>query len=107
MTAKSTDNPTPEPTGPVRTVAVIDMGAASIRLAVAEVQSDGGGRKLESLSQAVSPGRDTFQFGAISKETTEDCVQVLRSYRKSLREYQIDRPEQVRVVATSAVREAG
>ncbi len=106
MSAKPSETTPVESSGPIRTVAVIDMGTASIRLAVAEILPNGSVRKLESLSQAVNLGRDTFTRGAISTETTEDCVQVLRSYRKILREYQIDRPEQVRVVATSAVREA-
>ena len=42
----------------------------------------------------------------ISKATIEDCVRVLRSYNRLMREYGIARPDQVRVVGTSAVREA-
>jgi len=61
---------------------------------------------LETLQQAVGLGKDTFTTGRIGKATIEDCVHVLRSYRQMLTEYQIVSPEQIRVIATSAVREA-
>ena len=98
--------PIEPPAAAVRPVAVIDIGTASIRLAIAEIQPGGKIRNLETLSQAVNLGRDTFTRGSISKGTIENCVQVLRTYRQVMLENQIDRPEQVRVVATSAVREA-
>ena len=90
----------------VRPVAVIDVGTTSIRMAIAEIHSDGRVRTLEKLSQAVSIGKDTFSQGVISKLTIESCVRVLKSYREVLREYQILQPDQIRVVTTSAVREA-
>lgn len=89
-----------------RAVAVIDVGTSSIRMAIAELDDHGGVRRLESLTQAVSLGKDTFTFGQIEKSTIEECVRVLRSYRSKLAEYRISDPEQIRVVATSAVREA-
>ncbi|MDP6467886.1 MAG: Ppx/GppA phosphatase family protein [Pirellulaceae bacterium] len=90
----------------VRPVAVIDIGTSSIRMAIAEIDDHGGVRTLETLSQAVSLGKDTFTEGAIDKDTIEDCVRVLKSYRQVLVEYQIVNADQIRVVATSAVREA-
>ena len=90
----------------VRPVAVIDIGTSSIRMAIAEIDNHGGVRTLETLSQAVSLGKDTFTSGAIQKGTIEDSVRVLRSYRQVLGEYQIVNADQIRVVATSAVREA-
>ncbi len=101
------------PSSPLPTVnpqsqpaAVIDIGTTSIRMAIADIDSLGGVKKLDALSQAVSLGRDTFTQGAITRSTIEECVRVLSSYRQILNEYQITRPEQIRVVATSAVREA-
>jgi exopolyphosphatase/guanosine-5'-triphosphate,3'-diphosphate pyrophosphatase len=91
---------------PARQVAVIDIGTSSIRMAVAEINAQGHVRQLETLAQAVNLGKDTFIRGSISKATIEECVRVLKSYRKILKEYQIENPAQVRVVATSAVREA-
>ncbi len=87
-------------------VAVIDIGTTSIRMAIAEIDAEGEVRGLETLQQAVNLGKDTFTTGRIGKTTIEDCVQVLRSYRQMLTEYQIVSPEQIRVIATSAVREA-
>lgn len=87
-------------------VAVIDVGATSIRMAIAEIDDVGGVRILETLSQAVNLGRDTFTHGAIERATIEECVRVLRSYSRALKEYGITRHDQIRVVATSAVREA-
>ena len=94
------------PLPPSRLMAVIDVGTSSIRMAIAETRPDGSVKMLESLSQGVRLGRDTFTKGEISKGTIEDCVRVLRSYRHKLDEYQIQRHDQIRVVATSAVREA-
>lgn len=89
-----------------RPVAVIDVGTTSLRMAVAEILPDGDVHRLETLTRAVSLGKDTFTRGRISKSTMEDCVNVLKSYRRLLREYDITQPDQIRIVATSAVREA-
>ena len=90
----------------VRPVAVIDVGTTSVRMAVAEIHPNGEVRHLESLTRAVNLGKDTFTKGRISKGTMEDCVNVLKSYRQLLKEYGITQNDQIRVVATSAVREA-
>lgn len=87
-------------------VAVIDIGTTSVRMAIAEIDDHGGVRTLEKYSQALSIGKDTFTSGLIAKATIEDCVRVLKSYRQALNEYQITNLDQVRVIATSAVREA-
>jgi exopolyphosphatase/guanosine-5'-triphosphate,3'-diphosphate pyrophosphatase len=91
---------------PPKLVAVVDIGATSIRMAIAEIGVGGQIRTLEKVAQAVSLGRDTFTQGTIDPATTEECVQVLKSYRQLLDEYNIRQPEQIHVVATSAVREA-
>ena len=106
MSARTIETAVPVPAPPARQVAVIDIGTASIRMAIAEISAAGQVRQLETLTQAVNLGKDAFIRGAISKATIEDCVRVLRSYRRILKEYQIENPAQVRVVATSAVREA-
>jgi exopolyphosphatase/guanosine-5'-triphosphate,3'-diphosphate pyrophosphatase len=89
-----------------RTVAVIDVGTSSIRMAIAEIDAEGGVRTLEALSQGVRLGKDAFIRSELSKQTIEDCARVLKAYRQKLEEYNITRPDQIRVVATSAVREA-
>lgn len=102
------DKPTPpaDAARGVKPVAVIDIGTASVRMAIAEINPAGEVRRLETLAQAVNLGKDSFTRGHITKATIEDCVQVLRSYRRLLEEYGITRSDQIRVVATSAVREA-
>src|SRR5256714_1245102 len=91
---------------PSRQVGVIDIGTSSVRMAVAEITAAGQVRQLETVAQAVNLDKDAFISGAISKSTIEECVEILKSYRRILKEYQIENPAQVRVVATSAVREA-
>jgi len=88
------------------TSAVIDVGTTSIRMAIAEIDDSGGVRHLSALAQAVGLGKDTFTRGILEKSTIEECVRVLRSYRRVLAEYGIDSQDKVRIVATSAVREA-
>ncbi len=75
-------------------------------MAIAEVSSAGQVQTLETLSQGVRLGKDAFTRSEISRSTIEETVRVLKSYRQKLEEYGINRPEQIRVVATSAVREA-
>ena len=90
----------------IKTVAVIDIGATSIRMAIGEIDESGSVRTLDTLSQAVSLGKDTFSDNVIRKSTMEECVRVLRAYRHIVEQYRIKIPDNVRVVATSAVREA-
>jgi exopolyphosphatase/guanosine-5'-triphosphate,3'-diphosphate pyrophosphatase len=107
MSTRTLEPPTPAaPAAATRQVAVIDIGTSSIRMAIAEIGADRRVRQLETLAQAVNLGKDAFIRGAISKATIEECVRVLKGYRRILKEYQIENPAQVRVVATSAVREA-
>lgn len=87
-------------------MAVIEVGTTSIRMAIAEVVPTGAIRILESLSQGVTLGKDSFTRGELGRQTIEDCVRVLKAYRRKLEEYGIRQVDQVRVVATSAVREA-
>ncbi|MFN7627433.1 MAG: exopolyphosphatase, partial [Pirellula sp.] len=89
-----------------RPVAVVDIGSTSVRMAIAEIDPQGTVRTLEEVSQAVSLGKDTFTSQSISRRSIEECARVLKSYRRLMQEFGITRADQVRVVATSAVREA-
>jgi exopolyphosphatase / guanosine-5'-triphosphate,3'-diphosphate pyrophosphatase len=75
-------------------------------MAIAEIDPRGAVRILEEVSQAVSLGKDTFTLQRLRRQSIEECALVLKSYRRLMQEFGITRPEQVRVVATSAVREA-
>ena len=100
------EQPLPTPGEQPKLVAVIDIGATSVRMAIAEIGQGNSIRYIEQLSQAVSLGKDSFIKGYIEKTTIEDCVRVLQIYRQKLNEYEIDDSRDIRVVATSAVREA-
>ncbi|MEM6365543.1 MAG: Ppx/GppA phosphatase family protein [Planctomycetota bacterium] len=95
-----------ETAAPPRTIAVIDIGATSIRMAVAELHADGRTRTLETLMQPVDLGRDAFESRRLSRKGIERATTILRRFRRLLREYGVEDSGDIRVVATSAVREA-
>lgn len=86
--------------------AVIDIGSTSIRMIVAHIEQNGNISVIDSLQQAVSLGKDTFTRGLIGKESIDACVKTLKSYRRTLKEFNIEKESCIRVIATSAVREA-
>ena len=91
---------------PRRTVAVIDIGSASIRMAIAQISVDGDIQPIDSLQRSVFLGKETFTIGRIQQSTIEECVDVLISFRRVMLEYGIEDLSNIRAVATSAVREA-
>ncbi|MCA8988836.1 MAG: exopolyphosphatase [Planctomycetaceae bacterium] len=99
-----TENPAEKLTR--RRVAVIEIGTSSIRMAIAEGSEHGRVHTLEKLIQTVAIGEDTYSVGRISRKTIETCIRVLLTYQEKLREYRLTNPENIRIVATSAVREA-
>lgn len=92
--------------GVPRPAAVIDIGATSIRMAIAEIHPDGHVRTLDTLVQPVNLGREAFENRRISRKSIERSVDILRRYQRVLQEYGINSSGDVRVVATTAVREA-
>ena len=52
----------------IRTVAVIDVGTTSVRMAIAEIDSESQVRILESLEQAVTLGKDAFTTGECNEK---------------------------------------
>ena len=87
-------------------LAVIELGTSAIRMAVGESDGTANVRVLEQLVRGVSLGKDTFTTGEIQRKTLQECVKVLKSYRRKLKEYACSDPKHIRIVATSAVREA-
>ncbi len=91
-------------TGPNIT-AVIEIGSTGIRLVIARI---GGTQDVEILDRAGKPsriGRDVFTLGHITREAMRESIAVLSAFREFLSGYKI-RPEEARVFATSALREA-
>ncbi len=109
---KKTSEPVPveiRPAGvaaPLRVAAVIDVGSTAIRMEVAELRADGSFRVLDSLQQPVHLGKDTFTKGRIQQSTLEECVKILKGYRRVMQEYGVTEASLIKAVATSAVREA-
>lgn len=85
--------------------AVIDIGSTAMRMVIAQEQ---GGKVvvLERLYREVLIGKDTFSCGEISPAVIEDCVAILREWVDIVRNYGINAKTALRVVATTAVREA-
>jgi exopolyphosphatase / guanosine-5'-triphosphate,3'-diphosphate pyrophosphatase len=106
MAEEKRENPAAAPVSPPELSAVIELGTTAVRMVIAESFPDGSFRILENLQQPVLLGRDAFTRGSIERETTEDCVNVLRGYQRMLTQYKLTDQRQVRVMATSAIREA-
>jgi exopolyphosphatase / guanosine-5'-triphosphate,3'-diphosphate pyrophosphatase len=85
------------------TVAAVDIGSNTVRMLIAQVSAGGQLEVLEQLHRSVRLGQDTFRRGRLSTATMRSAVSVLRDYRRLIDFYQAGK---VRVVATSAVREA-
>ncbi len=93
----------PKPPDSPGLLAVLDMGASAIRLAIAEITAGQPPRIIEELSRGVSLGRDTFSSGAIRSQTIDAVIGALEGFRTSMQVYGV---ATVHAVATSAVREA-
>ncbi len=85
------------------TLSVIDIGAHSIRMEIAEPSPGGGMNVLETLSQPVPIGKDVFTKGRIKADKFILVAKILRDYRKVMADYSVS---SCRAIATSAVREA-
>ncbi len=82
--------------------AAIDIGSNSCRLAIAEVQQ----HKLSILHEdreVVRLGESVFETGLISPDAMANTIRALKRFQKSVQTAVVDR---VRVVATSAMRDA-
>ena len=67
-------------------LAVIELGTSAIRMAIGESDGSLSVRVLEQLVRGVSLGKDTFTNGEIQRKTLQECVKVLKSYRRKLKE---------------------
>ncbi len=72
-------------------------------MALAEVLPDGEIKVLERVQRAVHLGQDTFVSGRLATRTMSAAISILGDFRRILSSYKV---QQVRAVATSAVREA-
>lgn len=86
----------------MRVFAAIDIGSNSVRIKMARVVR----HRLETIHEdrvVTRLGESVFRFGTLSPEAMEETVKVLRRFYRVVQEFSVD---QVRVVATSALRDA-
>ena len=84
------------------TFAAIDIGSNSCRLAIASVHQ----HQLKTLHEdreVTRLGESVFESGVISPEAMANTIKALKRFHKAVQEHVVDR---VRVVATSATRDA-
>ncbi|WP_455383704.1 Ppx/GppA phosphatase family protein [Salinispira pacifica] len=86
-------------------VAVIDIGSTAIRMVIAEIDPNGDWRRLDRASKPVAFGRDVFMSGHLARETMLQAIKILSGFLEMLSGWHIG-PRDVRVIATSAIREA-
>jgi exopolyphosphatase/guanosine-5'-triphosphate,3'-diphosphate pyrophosphatase len=84
------------------TFAAIDIGSNSCRLAIAAVQQHRL-RMLYEDREVVRLGASVFETGMISPEAMDLTIKALKRFQKATQTHVVDR---VRVVATSAMRDA-
>ena len=85
------------------TFAAIDIGSNSCRLAIASVTQQHKLRTLHEDREVTRLGESVFQAGVISPEAMASTIKALKRFHKAVQEHVVDR---VRVVATSATRDA-
>lgn len=91
--------------GGPRLVAVIDIGSTAIRMVVAQIDTTSSWTMIDRAFRPLSLGRDVFISGFLSTDSMRDAVRILRSFKELLAGWKID-PDDVRVIATAAIREA-
>lgn len=87
---------------PIR-LAAIDIGTNSIRCVVAEVDPNGSYRVLDEEREMTRLGHDLFQRGRLAAEPMDRSYAALTKMKAIADGFQVD---ELRAVATSAVREA-
>src|SRR5471032_776290 len=84
------------------TFAAIDIGSNSCRLAIASVQQHGL-KTLHEDREVTRLGESVFETGVISPEAMANTIKALKRFHKAVQTHVVDK---VRVVATSAMRDA-
>ncbi|GAB3159599.1 Ppx/GppA family phosphatase [Microbispora hainanensis] len=86
-------------------VAAIDCGTNSVRLLIADISGDDL-TDVERRMEIVRLGQDVDRTGRLAPEALERTFTAMRGYAKLIREHSPDGAVPVRVVATSATRDA-
>lgn len=89
--------------GKVDLAAVIDVGSNRLTMKIAEVSRHNKPRVVEQVRGSLALGEDTYTTQRIREENIRRCCDILLEFKQKLKDYKIT---QVKVVATSAIREA-
>lgn len=84
-------------------LAAIDVGSNSVHMVIADVSPEGHLEVVDRVKEMVRLGRKSFTTGKLTAESMDLTIGALRNFVRLARAQQVD---QVRAVATSAVREA-
>lgn len=84
-------------------LAAVDIGTNSIRLIIAEPLTDGGYRVLDDERESTRLGKNLTATGSLDPEAVDRSIAALKRMKLIADGYQV---QQMRVIATSAVREA-
>jgi exopolyphosphatase / guanosine-5'-triphosphate,3'-diphosphate pyrophosphatase len=86
-------------------IAAIEIGSTGLRMIVAETAENGTWRILDRAGRPVSLGRDVFTTGIISRDSMLEALRILNGFKELLKGWKIP-DHQIKVIATSALREA-
>jgi exopolyphosphatase/guanosine-5'-triphosphate,3'-diphosphate pyrophosphatase len=84
-------------------LAAIDVGSNSVHLLIADVSPEGHLEVIDRVKEMARLGRRSFTTGLLSQEAMDLAVRVLDHFQRLV---EVRHVEQMRAVATSAVREA-
>src|SRR5215813_2975145 len=85
------------------TIAAIHVGSNAIRLAIANVNTNGEYQMLYNGREPVRLGQDVFTKGVISPQTTDRMLETFSSFKQKIKEQAVTH---VKAIGTSALREA-
>lgn len=86
-----------------RSKGVVDIGSNGIRLLIGAVSASGQIKRLVKQRVSIRLGQDVFQNQSISRSSLERTTEAFLRFNREFSKHSVDK---VRVVATSAVREA-
>lgn len=101
----SPQKPTGHTNATSQPIAAIEVGSTGIRLLIASLDPNGVIHVLDKASKPSQIGRDVFTQGSIGRDALRETIAVLMTFKELLSSYAI-RPEDAKVIGTSALREA-
>lgn len=83
--------------------AAIDVGSYEVEMAVYEISSKRGVKRIDHVRKILSLGRESYRTGRISLKTCEELCEVINGFLQLMKDYNVTAYD---AYATSAIREA-